>query len=91
MIDLATHALHDIRGHLEQANLRERACGLPALHRQDKTWKERAGELCLRASYLAEFVDRDDLESASAALDALGAQVVAMKMAIIATQDTRVP
>jgi hypothetical protein len=85
------HALNDMRGALEVINMVDTLSGRPELHERDETWKERAGVICLRASLLSEWADRDDLDSMEIALNALGAHILAMKMAILAVREMRLP
>lgn len=83
--------LDDFQFALGERDGRDRLCGLPPLAEQDRTWKERAAEVCLRAKLLAEWADRDDLDSLELAVDALGAQLLAIKLALHAARETRIP
>jgi len=88
---MISHAIHDIRVALDGMNERDMMCGLPPLHEQDKTWGERAGEIALRASILVDWAARGDLDTIEVALNSLGAQVLATKLAIMAARETRLP
>jgi hypothetical protein len=88
---LAAVALWDFHNALDACDARDALCGLPALHEQDRGWRERASEIHLRARLLDDWANRDSLDDLNIAVDAIGAQLLALKMAIIAAQQARVP
>lgn len=74
-------ALHDLERTLVRLNLLQERCGLPPLERSDMTWLERQMELDSRVNAICRGTVANGRPN-MALLDALGAQVLAAKIAL---------
>jgi hypothetical protein len=77
-------AFADVRGKLSRLDDREARCALRPLAEQDLTWQERIDELRARIVLLMADGPTQDV------LDALGAHVIAFKIALAAAEEVRV-
>jgi len=79
-----SQALTDIRLKLAKMDDREAACSLRPLSEQDMTWQERTDEIHARVVLLLADGPSQDV------LDAIGAHVVAYKVALAGAEETRI-